>query len=75
MHELALGITSTNLSPDAGPVRNPYDPRLIAGGSSGGTAAAIAARIVPAGPRHRHRRIDAYSGRGDGDRGLPPFGW
>lgn len=49
MHELALGITSTNLSPHAGPVRNPYDPRLIAGGSSAGTAAAIAARIVPAG--------------------------
>jgi mandelamide amidase len=47
MHELALGITS---SPSAfGPVRNPYDQRLIAGGSSGGTAAAVAAGIVPAG--------------------------
>jgi mandelamide amidase len=30
-------------------VRNPYDPSLIPGGSSGGTAVAIAARIVPAG--------------------------
>ena len=49
MHELAFGITSTNLSPHAGPVRNPYDPLLIPGGSSGGTAAAIAARIAPAG--------------------------
>lgn len=49
MHELALGITSTNLNPAAGPVRNPYDPAYIPGGSSGGTAAAIAARIVPAG--------------------------
>jgi len=49
MHELAFGITSTNLSPQAGPVRNPWDPGLIPGGSSGGTAAAIAARIVPAG--------------------------
>ncbi|TDV34356.1 mandelamide amidase [Paraburkholderia caballeronis] len=49
MHELAFGITSTNLSAHAGPVRNPYDPALIPGGSSGGTAAAIAARIVPAG--------------------------
>jgi Asp-tRNA(Asn)/Glu-tRNA(Gln) amidotransferase A subunit family amidase len=49
MHELAFGITSTNLAPHAGPVRNPYDPSLIPGGSSGGTAAAIAARIVPAG--------------------------
>jgi indoleacetamide hydrolase len=49
MHELAFGITSTNMSPNAGPVRNPYDPELIPGGSSGGTAAAIAARIAPAG--------------------------
>ncbi|WP_233805243.1 indoleacetamide hydrolase [Paraburkholderia sp. HP33-1] len=49
MHELAFGITSTNLSAHAGPVRNPYDPSLMPGGSSGGTAVAIAARIVPAG--------------------------
>lgn len=49
MHELAFGITSTNLATHAGPVRNPYDPTLIPGGSSGGTAAAIAARIAPAG--------------------------
>ncbi|QGZ56273.1 indoleacetamide hydrolase [Paraburkholderia acidiphila] len=49
MHELAFGITSTNLAPHAGPVRNPWDPERIPGGSSGGTAAAIAARIVPAG--------------------------
>ncbi|WP_027211914.1 indoleacetamide hydrolase [Burkholderia sp. WSM2232] len=49
MHELAFGITSTNLAAHAGPVRNPYDPALIPGGSSGGTAVAIAARIAPAG--------------------------
>ena len=49
LHELAFGITSTNLSPFAGPVRNPYDPTRIPGGSSGGTAAAIAARIVTSG--------------------------
>jgi Asp-tRNA(Asn)/Glu-tRNA(Gln) amidotransferase A subunit family amidase len=49
MHELAFGITSTNLAAHAGPVRNPYDPGLIPGGSSGGTAVAIAARIVTAG--------------------------
>ncbi|MBP0589200.1 indoleacetamide hydrolase [Paraburkholderia sp. LEh10] len=49
MHELAFGITSTNLAPHAGAVRNPYDPSLIAGGSSGGTAVAVAARISPAG--------------------------
>ncbi|MFP3554290.1 indoleacetamide hydrolase [Paraburkholderia sp. SIMBA_049] len=49
MHELAFGITSANLAPHAGVVRNPYDPSLIAGGSSGGTAVAIAARVSPAG--------------------------
>src|SRR6266704_4839943 len=49
LHELAFGITSTNLSSFAGPVRNPYDKTRIPGGSSGGTAAAIAARIVACG--------------------------
>ena len=49
MHELAFGITSTNLTSFAGPVKNPYDTTRIPGGSSGGTAAAIAARIVPSG--------------------------
>src|SRR5260221_1040350 len=49
MHELAFGITSTNLSSFAGPVKNPYDKTRIPGGSSGGTAAAITARIVSCG--------------------------
>ena len=31
-----------------GPVRNPYDPTRIPGGSSGGNGAILAARIVPA---------------------------
>ncbi len=47
MHELAFGITSNNAA--FGAVRNPYAPELIAGGSSGGTAAALAARLAPAG--------------------------
>lgn len=47
MHELAFGITSNNAA--FGSVRNPYDPRRIAGGSSGGTAAAIAAGVVDVG--------------------------
>jgi len=47
MHELAFGITSNNAA--FGPARNAYDPTRIAGGSSGGTANAIAARIAPAG--------------------------
>ena len=49
MHELAFGITSTNLSSFAGPVKNPYDKKRIPGGSSGGTSAAIAAGIVSCG--------------------------
>jgi indoleacetamide hydrolase len=49
MHELAFGITSTNLASFAGPVKNPYDKSRIPGGSSGGTSAAIAARIVTCG--------------------------
>lgn len=47
MHELAFGITSNNKA--FGPVGNPYDRRMIAGGSSGGTAAAIAAGLAAAG--------------------------
>jgi Asp-tRNA(Asn)/Glu-tRNA(Gln) amidotransferase A subunit family amidase len=49
MHELAFGITSTNSASFAGPVKNPYDKTRIPGGSSGGTAAAIAAGIVTCG--------------------------
>jgi len=49
LHELAFGITSTNLSSFAGPVKNPYDKTRIPGGSSGGTAVAIAAGIVTCG--------------------------
>jgi mandelamide amidase len=47
MHELALSVSSNNAT--FGPVRNPYDRNRFAGGSSGGTAAAIAARIVAGG--------------------------
>jgi indoleacetamide hydrolase len=47
MHELAFGITCNNVA--YGAIRNPYDRRMIPGGSSGGTAVAVAARLVPAG--------------------------
>jgi indoleacetamide hydrolase len=47
LHELSLGWTSNNAV--FGAVRNPYDPSRIPGGSSGGTAAAVGARIAPAG--------------------------
>jgi len=44
-HEFAWGITSINES--LGSSRNPWDPRRIPGGSSGGSAVALAARMVP----------------------------
>jgi len=45
IHELSFGWTSNNAS--FGAVRNPYDPSRIPGGSSGGSAAAVAARMAP----------------------------
>ena len=45
LHELSFGWTSNNMT--FGPVRNPYDPTRIPGGSSGGSAAVVAARIAP----------------------------
>lgn len=47
LHELASGITS--VSSAGGQTRNPYDPSRNPGGSSGGTAAAVAASFAPAG--------------------------
>ena len=43
MHEIALGVTNEN--PHYGPCRNPWDTRRISGGSSGGSAAALVARL------------------------------
>ncbi len=41
LHEFAMSTTSIN--PYYGPVGNPWDPARVAGGSSGGSAAAVAA--------------------------------
>ncbi|HET9139296.1 amidase [Actinophytocola sp.] len=44
-HEFAYGCTGTSNA--AGPCRNPHDPTRMTGGSSAGSAAAVAAGIVP----------------------------
>jgi len=46
MHELALGITTNN--PLTGACLNPWNLKMIPGGSSGGSAVVVAARMVPA---------------------------
>lgn len=45
LHEFAFGVTSEN--PHYGDVRNPLATDRIAGGSSGGSAAAVASGMVP----------------------------
>jgi len=47
LHEFAAGVTSEN--PHYGSVRNPWDVTRVAGGSSGGSAAAVAARLATIG--------------------------
>ena len=43
MHEIALGVTNEN--PHFGSCRNPWNGSRISGGSSGGSAAALSARL------------------------------
>lgn len=44
LHEIALGVT--NVNPHFGPCRNPWNTLRVSGGSSGGSASALAARLV-----------------------------
>jgi len=46
MHEIGIGVTGLN--PHHGPARNPYDRSRATGGSSSGSAAAVAAGLCPA---------------------------
>jgi indoleacetamide hydrolase len=45
LHELSYGWTSNNEL--YGPVRNPYNPAHVPGGSSGGSGVTVAARMAP----------------------------
>ena len=61
LHELAFGVTGIN--PWFGTPVNPLDPALVPGGSSSGSAVAVATGEADVALGHRHRRVDPHPGR------------
>ena len=68
LFEFAWGITSDNAH--FGPCRNPWDERLVAGGSSGGSAVAVATGSVPLALGTDTGRLDPDPGGALRHRGL-----
>src|SRR3546814_13831352 len=57
--EFGAGANTTNAV--FGPTGNPFDPKVICGGSSGGSAAALAAKQTATATGHAHGRTPPHS--------------